>query len=474
MMGRLWALPAVCLLLPACGDGNGDDDAGGGGASVLASARIGPAGGTVEVLDPASPYEGTRIVLPSGALAQNTLITIEAVEGMLPPEILQVRIGPAGADLAAPALVRIKYSDDYPEDFLLPDSPMVPVSFQEPPGAEVYERTGQDFVRNLVEFQTTRLGRFTALLEPGFADHYRFLVQDRMLAVEALTRPVGGETVVVSGARPGASPVTVGKGGGDAAWSSSSVLILVHSTSDQATQFVGPDDLIAGLSGAYDHILTYQYRSGRPIAENANWLYNEIKRRAQPGFRADLLGYSMGGVVVRYAVEAAQGDPARADLPNFDAAASNGPMSALIRNVFTLGSPNAGAVPAALSELLGVASLLDFDVATAYFPGPRDIADGAEGVPARLNAAYVDDPEIRYFLVAGASNDSALSPLIPGDDDGLVSVASALGVPVLNPPEQGLVFPPAGEPGFVYNHSNLHAEAVPNGIRDQILAWKGL
>ena len=446
-MARIAALLALASLVPACGDGGGDGSSGGGAGGPLAQALIGPDGGTVETAD------GVRIVLPPGALASPTTITIEALSEGLPPEILQFRIGPPGTTLASPALVRIRYDEAYPRDFFLPDSPMVPASLDP---ADFFARLGQDFDRNLVEFQTTRLGTFVALLEPRFADHYRFLVQDRMLAVEAITRQAGGETVVVSS---GGQRVVVGKGSLEAFASSSNNLVLVHSTADQATQFVGDEDLIAGLSGAYDNIVTYQYRSGRPIAENAHWLYDEIQRRARSGFRTDILGYSMGGVVARYAVEASPAERGAGPLP--------------VRNLFTLGAPNAGAVPAALADLIGVGGLLSFDAA-GYFPGVRDISVGSDGVPARLNAAYVDDPAVRYFLVAGASNDSALSPLIPGEDDGLVSVASALGVPVLNPPEQGLVFPPAGRPGFVYTHSNLHAEAVPNGIRDQLLAWKAL
>ncbi|HYF01204.1 MAG TPA: hypothetical protein VEJ18_19930 [Planctomycetota bacterium] len=446
MVARIAALSALAILLPACGDGE-DDPSGAGGGAPLAQAQIGPGGGVLETAD------GLRILVPPGALPASTTITIEQVFGNLPPEILQFRFGPAGTVLASPARLRIRYDEAYPRDFFLPDSPMVPVSMEP---ADVFPRLGQDFDGNLVEFETTRLGDFTALLEPRFADHYRFLVQDRMLAVEAITRQAGGETVVVSS---GGQRVVVGKGSLEAFASSSNNLVLVHSTADQATQFVGDEDLIAGLSGAYDNIVTYQYRSGRPIAENAHWLYDEIQRRARSGFRTDILGYSMGGVVARYAVEASPAERGAGPLP--------------VRNLFTLGAPNAGAVPAALADLIGVGGLLSFDAA-GYFPGVRDISVGSDGVPARLNAAYVDDPAVRYFLVAGASNDSALSPLIPGEDDGLVSVASALGVPVLNPPEQGLVFPPAGRPGFVYTHSNLHAEAVPNGIRDQLLAWKAL
>ncbi len=464
---RPWMLLGACALLPACGDndGGGSSSAPPPPTTPLASALVGPEGGTVEVADAASPYAGTRIVIPPGALATPTTLTIDPAPGELPEDIWAFRFGPEGTTLLAPARVSIKYSRSYLSDFLLPPfAPLRPVSFGEPLGADVFDRVAQDPSERTVTFETSSLGTYTALIEAGFAEHWRFLAQDRLLATQVLVRDFGSERLVVSGVRPGATTQDVGKGSVDAMWTSSRVLILIHSTADDATNFVGSGDLIDGLASEYDHIVTYQYRSGRPIAENANWLYNEVKRRAGAGFQADVIGYSMGGLVARAFVEGSKDDAARTKLPNFDPAAPAGTLSGMLRNLITLGAPHQGGVDEARLAMLRLSSLLTTDIVEKYFPSFRDLGTGPEGSGPRLNAVYVDDPSIRYFLIAGNSNDSPLSPLIAGDDDGLVSVESALGVPVLVAPESSRVFVDT-------DHSELHTQAVERGIRDQIVVW---
>lgn len=425
---------------------------------------MGPAGGTVEVSDAASPYAGTRIVIPPGALAAPTTITIDPAPGELPENIWAFRFGPEGATLLAPARVSIKYSRSYVEDFvLLPVAPLRPVSFGEPLGADVFDPVAQDLVERTVTFETDSLGRYTALIEAEFSEPWRLLVQDRLLATQVRVRNLGGERLVVSGVRPGTTALEVGKGNADAMWTSPRALILVHSTADDATNFVGSGDLIDGLGLEYDHIVTYQYRSGRPIAENANWLYNEVKRRAGPGFQADVIGYSMGGLVARYFVEGSKDDAARTELPNFNPGAPAGPLSE-IRNLISLGTPHGGGIDEARLAMLRLSSLLTTELVEKYFPSFRDLRSGPEGTGPRLNAVYADDPSIRYFLIAGRSNDSPLSPLVPGDDDGLVAVESALGVPMLVAPESSRVFEDT-------DHSELHTQATDRGIRDQIVSW---
>jgi hypothetical protein len=464
-------LLAAGLLLPACARDH--EDAPGPDGAPLVEGEIGAAGGRLEVA--AGAFEGSAVEVPPGALAAPARIAIRASPGGLPASIYAFDVEPAGLTLLVPARVTVKYSAEYPGDFLLPPfTPMVPVSIDGPLGGEIYEAVEHDVDDRLVSFDTTRLGRFSALLEPRFAAHWHLLGQDRQLTAEARVRGMGGEELAVSGARPGARAVAVGKGGPDAFWAGSRNLILVHATADDAQQFVGTDDLIAGLDAQYDAILTYQYRSGRPIAENANWLYNEVKRRAGAGFRTDVLGYSMGGLVARYFIERSKDDPARAGLSNYEAAASQGALSGQVRNLFTLGTPHQGAVEPALFDLFDLSSVVDADLVETYFPSLKDLSGEPGGFVASLNAGFVNDPAIRYFLVAGSAAGQPLSLLIPGDDDGLVSVASALGVPGLAPPEAALVFLPSGRSGFTYTHSKLHSEAVRNGVRDQLAAWISL
>src|SRR5687767_5108950 len=111
---RPWLLLLCCVILPACHDDGGDDAAGPPPpAASLASAVIGPEGGTVAVTDAASPFVGTQIVIPPGALAAPTTITITEAPGELPEDIWAFRFGPEGSTLLAPAQVSIKYSRSY-------------------------------------------------------------------------------------------------------------------------------------------------------------------------------------------------------------------------------------------------------------------------------------------------------------------------------------------------------------------------
>lgn len=64
------------LLLSACGGGGGGDDGGSGTANTPApppASGIGPAGGTV------NGPNGTKVVIPPGALAVNTPIAITQI-----------------------------------------------------------------------------------------------------------------------------------------------------------------------------------------------------------------------------------------------------------------------------------------------------------------------------------------------------------------------------------------------------------
>jgi triacylglycerol esterase/lipase EstA (alpha/beta hydrolase family) len=469
---RLLGLLVVAAAGPSCL--NDHDDPPPSGTTppapvVLATGTVGPGGGTVQVTS--GPRAGVGIVVPAGALASTVTITITDVTGtgFLPLKILDFLVEPEGLAFSAPATITVKYSAGYESDFAIasPMTQLKVVSRTAQDDPEILEPVAADPVARTVTVQTAHLSRFAALLFSPMV-HYRLLGQKRMMATAVRQAAVaGGGTFVVADTQPGGTtPVAVGQGSLAAFWSSNSNLILAHSTDDDARNFLGADDLAAGLAASYANIVVYQFKSGRPIAENGNWLYNEIKKNAQPGFRCDILGYSLGGMVTRYAIEASRTDSSRQSLPNYDAAASTGPLSALVRNFITLGTPHAGVsdtVIAALAASLGVS----LATVTEYFPGLTENA-GSGGTGTRLNAAYVDDPAIRYFLVAGAGNDN---PLIPGPDDGLVQVSSATGIPVLNAPEQALVYPPAGSSAFTYSHANLHGEAVPNGIRDQIVTW---
>jgi hypothetical protein len=89
-----------------------------------ASAMIGPAGGTVEVTNPASPLYGVKIEVPAGALSKDTTITINKAVN-LPSfpfagnsQSVVIEIGPPGTIFGVPATITIPYKDDADESFL--------------------------------------------------------------------------------------------------------------------------------------------------------------------------------------------------------------------------------------------------------------------------------------------------------------------------------------------------------------------
>lgn len=104
---------AFCfLLITSCDNGND-----GTPVSNAPPRIIGPAGGVVEVVDPASPVFGARANIPSGALTQDTLITIDAISlpAVLPAGYSaaggSVTFGPDGTLFNAPIDITLPYKD---------------------------------------------------------------------------------------------------------------------------------------------------------------------------------------------------------------------------------------------------------------------------------------------------------------------------------------------------------------------------
>lgn len=107
--------------------------------------------------------------------------------------------------------------------------------------------------------------------------------------------------------------------------------------------------------------------------------------------------HSMGGIVVRtYLQQAKQPDPR-------------------IGRMVMLGSPNTGADLAAMLK-----DRLNFLFKPLYGPAGQQLATGPDGFVATLPV-----PHFEFAVIAGGRNtDAGYNPLIPGDDDGVVSVAS--------------------------------------------------
>jgi hypothetical protein len=101
-------LSSGCSLLPNRMNTTGDE----------ASATIGPAGGTVQVLKQSSPLYGVEVSIPKGALEEDVEITVNVAEQepSLPEGLVQVgngvRLGPEGTVFQIPVSITIRYVDE--------------------------------------------------------------------------------------------------------------------------------------------------------------------------------------------------------------------------------------------------------------------------------------------------------------------------------------------------------------------------
>lgn len=141
------------------------------------------------------------------------------------------------------------------------------------------------------------------------------------------------------------------------------------------------------------YTITMNYPSLRAsVQENAEYLH-QVLQSLEGIEKVHLIGFSMGGIVLRQCL-------------------ATHPEPRLGRVVF-IGSPNQGAELATL--------LKDWWAFKTFGgPGALDLATAPHGVASRLPA-----PAVEFGIIAGSRGvDGGYNPLIPGDDDGTVSVDS--------------------------------------------------
>jgi len=162
---------ACCLvltvLLGACGGGAGDGT--GSGAEpqpqtrILASQTIDSTGGSVGVTDPASPIAGTQVVIPPGALAGPTLITIGQVTGAtgLPSDVLVAELGPSGMVFSVPVMLTLRYDPAYLSAHGITDPTTLKlVAINSGSANETLRTLAQDTEQQTLTAPTARAGKF--------------------------------------------------------------------------------------------------------------------------------------------------------------------------------------------------------------------------------------------------------------------------------------------------------------------------
>lgn len=200
--------------------------------------------------------------------------------------------------------------------------------------------------------------------------------------------------------------------------SSSKVLLLVHGL------FSGPSKCWSSLipkiqketNPSYTNYWTFGYNSALSIDQNAQILANSLSTYYANGAQIDIVAHSMGGLVSRSMIEQYGGNK-------------------FISKLITLDTPHEGSPLAVFRYVVGAVVALDSGIGGYLIynyesQGIRDL---------NTNSAYIQHmmtlqhPPLPYYTIT-ATNASSMwnivsNWLIPGLDDGVVSVVSATGVP---------------------------------------------
>lgn len=190
---------------------------------------------------------------------------------------------------------------------------------------------------------------------------------------------------------------------------SSEVLLLVHGWTgrpavwDTLLTWINKDTAIS-----YSEYWTFGYNSSWSIKKNAGILADLVKAHAN-GARIDIVAHSMGGLVSRSMIEQFGG-------------------TGYIHKLIALGSPHQGSPLAAIRNYLGyLVGSTDprHTVLYNYFTqGFNDLNSESVYIEEMMKLAQ---PPVPYYLIAATCN-TDWNIEIEGPDDGVVGVASAVGV----------------------------------------------
>lgn len=405
------------------------------GMSLAGSAFVDSRLGGVVIADATgSAIQGSRIIIPPGAMAADAEVEILAIThaATLPKTALGIEINPS-QQFSAPVTVELHYTDSWLAALGVTSESNIALFHQD-------EATGQWFMlpttvdaqANTLRAQTTHFSSFAAFWK------------DIGQTIDGATQELGELLNQILGDMDTAiqSPeqffwlwpllnqpreLVVVKGNGFRRDQKNA--LLVHGLLSKDSNF---PQLKAWAETHYDNVIFYNYPSGKSIRSNAAWLANELTIRAltdadQQGLFAciDVYGHSMGGLVSRAAVEDYNLPQCRALTP--------------FVNVTTLGTPHLG------GNFLELAHLLEAAMQAPIVDGIRDMVPGSPFLQF-LNSG-LGRGWIKYHAIAGN---------LAFNNDGAVSVASAIPANILSPTSQA-IFDGQG-------HSDLHENIMTNGV----------
>lgn len=226
----------------------------------------------------------------------------------------------------------------------------------------------------------------------------------------------------------------------------SKILIMIHGWLGSPERWVDfVPKIMASSEVNYTNYWTYGYNSSFGIDMNGELFANAIQE-ASNGAHIDIVGHSMGGLVSRAALE------------NHNAEDN-------VNSLTTLGTPHLGSLLAQNSHVI------NFLIATAppfvSFPHNESMEGYNDMDPESsfiIQLANNPEPAIPYHLIACVNNPDkwwlSNSWMLPGPDDGIVTVESATTVSGATSPEN-LVFIDTG---------NAHVLMVGNDqVFDQVI-----
>jgi len=196
---------------------------------------------------------------------------------------------------------------------------------------------------------------------------------------------------------------------------SSKILLLVHGWTGRPTVW---DELIPKIqeetSPSYTDIWTFGYNSSWSINYNAELLAQYLETYAN-GSHVDIVAHSMGGLVSRSMIEQFNG-------------------AQYINKLITLGTPHKGSPLAVLRYMLGEivkSSGIDQEYILYDYTsqGFNDLNTNSTFIQ---QMEKLESPPLPYYAIAATNYPSLWKKvsnfILPGPDDGVVSVSSALGV----------------------------------------------
>jgi pimeloyl-ACP methyl ester carboxylesterase len=199
--------------------------------------------------------------------------------------------------------------------------------------------------------------------------------------------------------------------------SSSRIALLIHGWIGRPK---GWETMIKNLQNesnpSYTEIWTFGYNSSLSINDNASKLEQELSQKLPNTVKVDIIAHSMGGLVSRSMIEQFGG-------------------AKYVNKLITLGTPHTGTYAAFLRAFVGgiiamEGGLYDYITYDYNTQGFKDLESNSNFIK---DMKKLTQPTISYFAIASTNNPKlwVFSYLLPGDDDGLVQVESALGVPGL-------------------------------------------